>query len=171
MLADFTAFISVVFGYFFFWTVHDDFPPAGAPGPGVVWPSLGLALVLGAWLLTLLARRLNRSGAAWTFYAALGTAVVLAAAGVPALLAGPWLSGLDPTSHSHGATVWLLLCWTALHVALGVIMHVYCVARRIAGRMTAAHDMDLHNVVLYWHFTALTALLTVAVVAGFPLVA
>jgi cytochrome c oxidase subunit I+III len=31
--------------------------------------------------------------------------------------------------------------------------------------------MDIRNVALYWHFTAATAAITVAVVAGFPLVA
>jgi cytochrome c oxidase subunit I+III len=30
--------------------------------------------------------------------------------------------------------------------------------------------MDIVNVALYWHFAALTAVITVAVIAGFPLV-
>jgi cytochrome c oxidase subunit I+III len=37
--------------------------------------------------------------------------------------------------------------------------------------MTAEHDLDLHNVVLYWHFLILTVVLTVLVIGGFPLVA
>jgi cytochrome c oxidase subunit I+III len=49
-------------------------------------------------------------------------------------------------------------------------MHLYCVARRWAGRMTARHDMDIANVTLYWHFTAVTVAITVAVIAGFPFV-
>ena len=49
-------------------------------------------------------------------------------------------------------------------------MLVYCIARRSAGRMTARYDIDISNVALYWHFTALTAAITVAVIAGFPLV-
>ena len=57
MLADLTAFISIVFGYFYFWTIHEDFPPPGATGPGVFWPALAGVLSLGAWALTLLARR------------------------------------------------------------------------------------------------------------------
>ena len=36
-------------------------------------------------------------------------------------------------------------------------MQLYCVARRMAGRMTARYDIDIHNVALYWHFTAFTA--------------
>jgi cytochrome c oxidase subunit I+III len=35
--------------------------------------------------------------------------------------------------------------------------------------MTAYHDIDITNVVLYWHFVAITVLITVAVIAGFPL--
>ena len=64
-------------------------------------------------------------------------------AGGAALLAGPWVTGLDPTSHVYPATVWLLVIWTAVHVAVGVIMQLYCVARRLAGRMTARHDIDI----------------------------
>jgi cytochrome c oxidase subunit I+III len=37
--------------------------------------------------------------------------------------------------------------------------------------MTAAHDIDISNTVLFWHFVAFTAAITVAVMAGFPLVA
>jgi cytochrome c oxidase subunit I+III len=36
--------------------------------------------------------------------------------------------------------------------------------------MTARHDIDIHNVALFWHFVAATTLITVAVIAGFPLV-
>jgi cytochrome c oxidase subunit I+III len=37
--------------------------------------------------------------------------------------------------------------------------------------LTAQHDIDVHNVVLYWHFTALTVGVTALVIAGFPQVA
>ena len=92
----------------------------------------------------------------------------MALGGGAALLAGPYLAGLDPTRHVYGATVWLLVAWTVLHVALGVIMQLYCVARRVAGHMTARHAIDIGNVTLYWHFTLFMAVITVLVVAGFP---
>ena len=171
MLADLTAFVCLVFGYFFFWTIHDDFPPDSAVGPGVLWPAVAAALLLAAWLLTLLARRWNRADAAGAFYLALGAAAPLALAGVAALIAGPWTSDLDPTLHSYPATVWILVAWTAFHIVLGVVMQLYCAARRLAGRMTSLYDSDLANVALYWHFCVLTAVVTVAVIAGFPLVA
>ena len=171
MLAVFAAFISLIFGYFFFWTVRTDFPPKPTPGPGVFWPVLAAVLLLGAWALTLLARYCNGLNNSVGFYAAALAAVASAAAGGAALVAAPWFTGLDPTSHVYPAMVWLLALWTAAQVAVGLIMQLYCVARRLAGRMTARYDIDIHNVALYWHFTACTAVITVAVIAGFPLVA
>jgi cytochrome c oxidase subunit I+III len=170
MLGDVTAFVSLVFGYFFYWTVHPDFPPEPAPGPGVWWPSVALVLLLGAWLLTVMARRWNRRDSRGLFYSAVAAAVLLAAAGSAALIAGPWVTHLDPQSHVYAATVWIMVLWTVVHVAAGVIMQLYCVARRLAERMTARHDIDIVNVTLYWHFVAITVLVTVAVIAGFPLV-
>lgn len=169
MIGDMAAFASLVFGYFFFWTVHEDFPPGPDAGPGVGWPLLALALALAAWAATLLARRWNRRDAAAAFYGAIGFAAACALASAAALLIGPRAAGMDPVSHVYPATVWLLSAWAAVHVVAGVVMQLYCVARRAAGRMTARHDIDIHNVALYWHFAAITVLVTVAVLAGFPL--
>jgi cytochrome c oxidase subunit I+III len=170
MLADLTAFISLVFGYFFYWTIHDDFPPDSAAGPELLWSAASGVLLVAGWGLTIFARRANGRNQAIAFHFALMAAVLLSLAGGAALLVGPWWSGLDPQSHVYGATVWLLVLWTVIHVAVGVFMQLYCIARRLAGRMSARLDGDITNVALYWHFMALTAVITVAVVAGFPLV-
>ena len=170
MLGDLTAFVSLVFGYFFYWTIHEDFPPDGAPGPGVFWPVVAAGLGLTSWVLTLLARRWNRRDSRPAFYGAIGAAALLAIAGGGALLVGPWRNGMEPTEHVYPAIVWVLVLWTALHVGMGAVMQLYCMARRLAGRMTAEYDIDMANVTLYWHFVALTVAITVAVVAGFPLV-
>ena len=55
------------------------------------------------------------------------------------------------------------------HLAAGILMQLYCAARRLAGRMSAKHDIDIVNVTLYWHFAAIMSLITVALIAGFPL--
>jgi cytochrome c oxidase subunit I+III len=139
-------------------------------GPGIVWPSLGGALLLAAWGLTLLARRWNRLDRGALFYAALAAAVGAGVAGCAALLAGPWLTGLDPQAHVYASIVWVLVVWTVVHAGAGFIMQLYCMARRLFGRMDARHDIDIVNVTLYWHFVAATTFITVAVIAGFPLV-
>ena len=43
MTGDATAFASLIFGYFFYWTIHPDFPPdprPGLDGPGLFWPMI-----------------------------------------------------------------------------------------------------------------------------------
>jgi cytochrome c oxidase subunit I+III len=169
MLGAMTAFLSLVFGYFFYWTVRADFPPDASPGPGLIWPLLGLALLLGAWLSTLLARGWNRRGRVAAMRAALVAGAALACLGGAALLAGPWSNGLDPTAHVYPAIVWILLIWAVLHVGPGVIMQLYCLAGSLAGRLTPEHDIDICNVALFWHFVAFTVFVTTATIAGFPL--
>ena len=170
MLADLTAFVSLVFGYFFYWTIHEDFPPTPTPGPGIFWPCIGAGLSLAAWVLTVLSRRLNRREQGGLFYVCLLAGILLALTGGGALVMGPWQTELNPKVHVYGATVWILVIWTVLHVGIGAIMQLYCLARRLAGRMNASHDIDIRNVALYWHFVALTVAMTVAVISGFPLV-
>jgi cytochrome c oxidase subunit I+III len=97
--------------------------------------------------------------------------LAFAAAGAAGLVAGPALTHLDPTAHAYQATVWVLVGWNLLHLVTGGIMLLYTVASRAAGRMTAEHDIDISNTVLFWHFVAFTVAITVAVLAGFPLVA
>ena len=167
MTGDGTAFASLVFGYFFFWTIHEDFT-GGLAGPGVFWPMVALALFVAAWAATLGAREVNRQGGVMAARALLAAAALLSVGGCVAALAGPWTTEMDPTAHVYPAIVWVLVIWTAVHGAVGVIMQLYCLARSLAGRLTPRYDMDLHNVALYWHFMLVTALVTFAVVGLFP---
>jgi cytochrome c oxidase subunit I+III len=168
MLGDATAFLSLVFGFFFYWTSRPDFL-LEANGPGPLWPVLALALAAGAWALTVAGRRLNRRERGGPFQAALLGAALLAIAAAFALDAGPRRAGLDPQIHVYPATVWALVLWTIVHLALGVVMLLYCMARRLAGRLGPVHDIDIANVTLFWHFLAFTVVVTVAVIAGHPL--
>jgi cytochrome c oxidase subunit I+III len=171
MTADATAFASLIFGYFFFWTVHADFPPrnaAGLEGPGVYWPMVALALVLAGWLLTIAAREANVRGHAAFTRAALLIAAAATGGGGLAGLAGPSTSGLDPQRDVYPAIVWVLVIWIAAHAALGVVMQLYALARSVTGRMTPLHDNDVRNVAVYHHFLAFSALVTFVVIGFFP---
>ena len=168
MLALFTAFVSIVFGYVFYWTLDARFLEASIDGPGTAWPMAAAGVVSASWACTVLARRSNAQDRPRRFYAALIGAMGLAAAGVATLSHTVTSSALDPSASAYAATVWLLVLWAAIHVALGAVMQAYCLARRVAGRMTAEHDIDIGNVTLYWHFTVVTAITAMAVVGGFP---
>src|SRR5690606_35432102 len=45
MVGDGTAFVSLIFGYFFYWTIHKDFT-AGITGPGILWPMVATVVFL-----------------------------------------------------------------------------------------------------------------------------
>jgi cytochrome c oxidase subunit I+III len=170
MVGDGTAFASLVFGYFFYWTIHADFT-AGADGPGVLWPLAAAGLFVAAWVLMLLARGFNSASRVWLFRLSLLAAFAVTVAATAAALTGPWLTEMDPTAHVYPAIVWVLVLWLAAHAAVGTVMQLYCVARSFAGRLTATYDMDIRNVVLFWHFLTLTAAITLVVVGLFPEVA
>ena len=141
MTGDLTAYLSLVFGYFFFWTVHEDFPPPGVEGPGWVWPLAAAILTIAAWGLTLMARLANARESVVLARVLLVLGVLAGLGSAAALLAGPWTTGLDPTSHSYPAIVWALAIWIALHLAVGVIMQAYCLARSWFG----THDAEVRR--------------------------
>jgi cytochrome c oxidase subunit I+III len=167
MTGDGTAFASLTFGYFFFWTVHEDFT-GGIAGPGMFWPMVALALFALSWAAALGAREVNRRRKLAMARILLGCGALTSIAGCAAALAGPFTTGMNPTAHVYPAIVWTLVIWAALHGAAGGIMQLYCLARSLAGRLTHRHDMELHNIALYWHFMLVTALVTFAVVGLFP---
>ncbi|WP_027136190.1 cytochrome c oxidase subunit I [Geminicoccus roseus] len=171
MVGDGTAFASLVFAYYFYWTIQPDFPPPDATGPGLTYPLLAAAVAFGAWLCMVRARAVNRGGSERRAAQLMATSVLLALASAALLLYAPWTTGLVPTRDVYDATVWVLVLWSAIHLVVGVLMQGYCIARSLAGKLTARHDIDLQNVVLYWHFAAITAIVTVMVIALFPLVA
>jgi len=174
MVADTVAFASLVFGYFYYWTIQAQFPPAAMPGlggPGWRWPGVACVLVGVGWLATLAAREANARGFRARACGALALAAFATASGGVAGLAGPWTAGLEPQAHVYAAIVWVLVAWTAAHAALGAVMQLYALARGIAGHTTRERDGDLRNVTLYLHFLALQALAAFAVTGLFPALA
>lgn len=171
MLADATAFSGLVFGYYFFWTVHPVFPPPDMPGPGTAWPMVALVLSLASWAATLVARSANTAGRLGTTRLLLLGGALASLLAIPAGLAGPWLYGLDPTAHSYAAMVWMIAIWTTAHALVGAIAQLYALARSLAGRTTPTHDADIRNVTLYHHFMLFTAVVTWCTLGLFPEVA
>lgn len=168
MVGDGTAFLSLIFAYFYYWTIHGAFPPAGDPVPDTALMLAGGAAGLASWGLMLLARAANRAGPRLLVRLALAGGIALALVGGALLVLSPWQAGLAPTTHVYPATVWVIVIWTAIHLAVGVLMQGYCLAGSLAGRLTATHDIDLRNVVLYWHFAGLTLATTLAVLVLAP---
>ncbi|MEZ5776940.1 MAG: cytochrome c oxidase subunit I [Paracoccaceae bacterium] len=166
MLGDATAFASLIFGFFFYWTARPDFPPTGADHAEGLWVGATAALVVLSWGLTVAARSTNRGGQVLIARLALVGAVVAAVgAGLAVILS---VLTLDPTSHVYPAVLWALMVWLVAHLGVGAIMQLYCLTGSLAGKLTPRFDADLGNVVLYWHFAVLTGLVTAAVMGVAP---
>ena len=163
-----TAFASLIFGYFFYWTVHEQWPPDGYADPSPLWTAMAALAVVAAWLATRLGRDTlaggNRTLAVLIWFG--GIIAVVAALGAGAAIA--LSANLDPTRHVYDAIVWVVLGWGAAQAVAGTIMLAYCIARVAAGRMDPRHHSEAESVLLYWHFTAITMLIAIAVVALFP---
>lgn len=168
MTGDLTAFLALLFGYFFFWTIHPDFPPPDMFGPGWFWPAIAGVFILFAWALTLGARLVNSGGQSGLARLFLLLGALATLGGGLALMAGPWTTGLDPTAHAYPAIVWALVIWILAHLATGMLMQGYGFARLFYGKTTPTHDADLWNITLYWHFAAFSGVLTAIVIGGFP---
>lgn len=168
MLADATAFASLVFGFGFYWTARPDFPPAGSTHAALSWLAPGATLIAAAWLLTLAARASNRHRRVGTARLLLVAAPLLALAGGAALAGAVLTAGLEPTAHVYPAIVWAILVWVLVHIALGALMQLYCLARSLCRRLTPEHDADIQNVTLYWHFLGLEVLIAAATIGLAP---
>ncbi|WP_281984912.1 cytochrome c oxidase subunit I [Thalassorhabdomicrobium marinisediminis] len=166
MLGDSTAFASLVFGFFFYWTARPDFPPAGAEHAIGLWVALAALLLVLSWAATLAAREGNHRGHVNAARLALCVAIAAALGGAGAAYLA--VADLDPTSHVYPAILWALMVWLVVHVGAGVIMQGYCLAGSLAGKLTPLYDADLHNVTLFWHFIGLKALVTAAVLGLVP---
>ena len=166
MLGDATAFASIVFGFFFYWTARPDFPPADALHPVGFWVAVAVALLVLTWMATVTARETNRRGGVIWARLALVVAPLAAASGGFAFWAA--VQALDPTSHVYPAIMWALMVWLVVHIGAGVIMLGYCLAGSLFGKMTPRYDADMRNVTLFWHFVALQAVVTGAVLGLAP---
>ena len=166
MLGDATAFASVIFGFFFYWTARPDFPPDGAAHAEPLLVAIAAGAMAASWGLTLWARGANRRGAVSLARGALVAAPLLAGVGGIGLIGSVWT--LEPTSHVYPAILWALAIWVVVHTGVGVIMQVYCLAGSIFGKMTPRYDADIWNVSLFWHFHVLSAVVACAVMGFAP---
>ena len=169
VLADGTAYVSVIFGYYFFWTVAEEWPPPMVGEldlvvPAIAFPFLLLAGGLIRWAVVALR---NAQIGRFKLAVWLGCASLLAFGGLELL----WLFGaeLDPTAHSYPAIICTIFLYLFLHVALGLVMGVYVLVRFWAGRLAPGFDIDLRNVALFWYFIVFMGVLAMGTVHLFPL--
>ncbi|CAA7612900.1 cbb3-type cytochrome c oxidase subunit I [Magnetospirillum sp. UT-4] len=160
------VFASLLFSYFFLWTVSPDVWPAatGQALPGAEWPLAAAALlVLSSALVWWAGRRLEADGH-WSVRLGLAAAAVALAAALAAELAGQRATGLSPTDSGYGAVVYMMAALQGLFVATLGIMALYTLARSLAGLLHRHRRATFDNTMLLWHYAVGQGLIALAVV-------
>ena len=166
MLGDMTAFASLIFGVFFYWTASDAFPPPLADHANGALVLVSAVLFGAAWGATRVARPLHRAGRVPLAQALLAGGAVAGLGGAGAMVLS--VLHLDPTAHVYPAILYAIAVWTAVHTIPGVIMQLYCLAGTIFGKVLPTYDAPIWNTVLYWHFLLVTALVSAFVIGALP---
>lgn len=168
MLGDSTAFASLIFGFFFYWTAKENFVPDGSDFALLGYLAFGVLSFAVTWISLYAARGINRRGNTKTARNLLVVSAATTVLGTALFYLSVASSGLEPTSHVYPAIIWAIMIWTIVHTALGLIMLCYCVAGATFGKITPEHDADLCNVTLYWHFIMITVLVSSLVIGLLP---
>jgi cytochrome c oxidase subunit I+III len=164
---------SLLFSYFFIWTVHEgSWPPDGVLRASHLWPGVASILYLLSGALMHAARRAlalpaARFGLRWF---TLGAVIVLACAFL-AHFNGYWVSGLRPDESAYGALVYAFAGLQGLYVATALIAGIFVLTRSFAGKLSAMQRQTFDNTMLIWQYTIGQALIGIAVVHLFPLFA
>ncbi|MEJ7667985.1 MAG: cytochrome c oxidase subunit I [Casimicrobiaceae bacterium] len=176
LLVSGTLFASLVFSYFYLWTVAPEVWPAGGDALPALWhPLIAAGLLLASsGVIASASRALQRSVARvagsghWAVRIALLVALLFLVGAFAIELYGQWQAGLTPTESSYGAIVYMAAALQGQFVAVLVIMGLYTVARSLRGLLDGRRRATFDNTMLLWHYTVAQGLVTLAVLHGFP---
>jgi cytochrome c oxidase subunit I+III len=168
ILVDGTIFASLLFTYFYLWTVRpEQWAPAAALLPDALWPLLSAAGYAGSAALILFGRRAVRAGRV-AVTAAIAPAFGLLVLGFGAELIGQIETELVPTASAYGAAVYVISANQGVHVGALMIMAGFVMARAWTGRLSWERRASYDNTMLLWAYTACQGLVGLAVLHLFP---
>jgi cytochrome c oxidase subunit I+III len=168
IIADAAIATALIFSYFFLWSVNSaSWPPPGIGAPDVTLAVLTGLVALAAWALFELSRRMVERGSALAAVM-LGLSALL---GVAALVAGFAFAAemaIAPTAHAYSAIVATLLGYGAVHLGMGIVMALWCIARIAAGLLYPGHTMTLQLCIGWWRLTLASGALILLIITGYP---
>ncbi len=167
-----SIFGSLIFAYFFLWTVSPDvWPVAGEGLPHAGWPIASAALLLASGASIAYAGRrlaLQRPHRRWPFDAAMVLAIVLLASAFALDFYSQSQTGLRPQQSAYGAVVYMVMSMQGFFLVIMIIMGLYTVARSVAGLLNAQRRATFDNTMLFWYYTVVQGILGLALVHSFP---
>ncbi len=163
------AMASLYYCYFYLRLDMPVWPPAGLGRAEPLLPGLGTALLLLSAAPVWWATRAIRHGRTSTLMIALVANALLTAGGLVALiLALVWLPfGWD--TNAYGSVFWVLLGSVILIAITALVLSGIAQYLAWQGRFNVRYHQQISNLAVYASFTAVTALLTYALLYGGPL--
>lgn len=168
LLADGTLFISLLFAYYYLWTVSPQWPPAQYRDIGLLLPAAAFALLLLAGLAACLAEariRAVRSGWAQALYA---TAAVGGVLFIVLQVLALQDSAVSAKAHAYGALLHTISGFQIVHVFIAIVMALFALLRVRHGYLHHTRPGEGKVVSLFWQYTMLQWLLGFATIHVFP---
>jgi len=153
-----TLFGLMIASYFYLRFQAGYWPPSGIDKPKVALPLVLTAVLVSTaapLFMAVRSARLGRARAAWVFVL---IAVVVQAAylGIQIHEFTSDLDKMSPKDSSYASVYFTLLGAHHLHVAVGILLELWLVARLLGG-MTNYRLIALRCIALYWYFVAALA--------------
>jgi heme/copper-type cytochrome/quinol oxidase subunit 3 len=150
-----TLFGLLIASYFYLRFYNAHWPPVGVDKPKVALPLVLTAILIATVVPLFFAVRAARRGAVRTAWLLVLLALVVQA-GYLGVQIHEFTSDLDkmsPKDSSYASIYFTLLGAHHFHVAVGILMELWLVARLLTG-MTNYRLVALRAIALYWYFVA-----------------
>jgi heme/copper-type cytochrome/quinol oxidase subunit 3 len=160
-----TLFGTIVGTYFYLRFKSAHWPPAGIPEPRVVLPIVLTAVLVATSVPMQAAYRAARAGRAGAALLALLAALAVQAAylGVQLDLYVRDLASYPPRRHAYASITHLMVGADHAHVAVGLLLDLFLLAKLVDGRVTAYRLVGLQSAAFYWHVVNLLTVVVVTV--------
>jgi cytochrome c oxidase subunit I+III len=171
LLADATLFGSLVFAYFFLWTVSPAWPPSGYRDIGLLLPALGVAALIVSSIAIQWGESGNRSGSIARLRISYLAGIVLAVGFMVAQAIALYTGDISATAHAYGALVYTITGFQFVHAAIAILLASFVLLRSYFGYIGNHRPIEPQVAALFWHYMVLQWMLGFAVIHLFPLLA
>ena len=164
-------YLSFVFSYLYLWTVNRDQWPDVANGTlaAASGPALSAALLVASGVAIVLAgRTLDRKWGSLPMTLCIGGGLTALCSALASELCAQWATGWRPSASGHGALVAMNMVLQGQLTAAVVVMGLFAIACRMAGRLDVRRRVVFDNVAILWLYTIGQSLLGLLLIHGFP---
>ncbi|MCC6534778.1 MAG: cbb3-type cytochrome c oxidase subunit I [Burkholderiales bacterium] len=167
LLVSGTILSALVFAFYYYWTIAPGpWPPAPDTLPAWPWPAAAALLCAGSARLLRRARQALDRHAHRGLRAHLGIAALTSLSAWMIAIHGQWQAGSLATAHAFDASVYALLSYQGLFVAVVLIMAAYLLARSLAGVLDGIRRVSFEVCRLFWLYTLWQGVFVLAVIYG-----